>query len=538
MPAIDDMNQNPGVPVGESPQEVQVPTPATPPSEPVADTAQTAPAATAEEAPEAADEIPLDETNYRPNAKEDFAGMTPSTSSVKADIFDTIVLLYTSVRGADAAVAALDDRTVKDPANAAEWMQALRQSDNFTPIQDDDAGFAAWREGSTWRQFVEVEGKRLRAGTPGLTGESDGNMLSGEAAIRSLQARMSMGIHVQRPMWNSGFWVTMTPPLEKDILALERRIQMEKISLGRATRGVVFDSYQVYIVDHLIRFAYAHISEISMKYGSEGMTAALNDHLLVSDIPNLLLTLLCAMYPNGYDLSQPCTADISKCNHVARGTIHFTKIDWVDTSMLNDEQRRHMVRRKGESTTKEEVKKYQSLFASFKNNTVELDHGVRVVMKVPTVGVYLDSGRRWVDAIDKDSIDVFGTDLVGQERERYMFDQSVLTTLQSYSHWFSSIVLLGDGDVDDKIIEDQLTLESTAGILSQDANSVTAIESAVRRFSDSSTCTVFGLVNYECPKCKQTQLRPDAPRQVIIPMDIVGTFFTLLSRRLAKHLNQ
>lgn len=515
--------------------EVQVPTGTTDvPAEP----APTPAPADAEDTIPDDEEVPEDTTVYRANAKEDFPARTESKSTVALDIANTISLLYTSVRGADASVAALRDRVVKDPANAAQWMAALRASDNFTPIDNPDAGYAAWREGATWRQFVEHEGKRLRGGVPGISGGSSGHMLSGEAALRAVQTRLSMGQHLQRPMWNSGFWVTMTPPMDKDILALERRIQMEKISLGRETRGVVFDNYQVYIVEHLLRFAYAHISETSMKYGAEGLAAALNEHLLVSDIPNLLLTLLRSMYPNGYDLVQPCTVDIATCNHVAQGLIDFGKLDWVDTSMLNDAQRRHMSRRKGESHTQAEVKTYQAGFATFNDNVIELDGAIRISLSVPTVGKYIDSGRRWVDAIDKDSIDVFGTDLVGQDRERYMYDQAVLTTLQAYSHWFGEIILLGTDGGDDQVITDQTTLEQTAGTLSRNPEIVKDIERGVRRFSDSSTCTVFGLVNYECPKCKRMQLRPDAPGQVIIPMDIVGTFFTLLSNRLRRILSQ
>jgi len=518
--------------LGQPADAVSADVPVTPPATPT-DAPQPPESETVDETVEPQ----IDETRYQPNAKEDLAIRSERPANRRpVDLAQTITLLYTTVRGAAAALSSLENIELPDPANAGKWVSAIQNADQFSPLMDDHAGFAAWRDNATWRQFVEHEGVRLRVGVPKLADMSNGQTLSGDAAIRRVQQRMSLGTHLQWPLWNSGIWVTFVPPMEEAILELQERIQQEKISLGRATRGAVFDNYQVYIVDHVMRFAYDHISAVTLKPGAEGLETALDNHILVSDIPNLLMGLLCTIYPNGYDFTQPCTADITKCTAIFEGMISLSKMYWADTSRLNESQRRLMARRKTDSVTSEEILKYQSEFAEFEGSTIELRDGINVTLQMPTLATYRDSGRRWVDGIDRDAQEVFGKDLRGREREDYMYRQAVLSTLQAYSHWYKHIVIQGAEGEDDQYIEDRTTLERLAKTLSSDTSVVSKLDEGIKRFNDQATCTIVGIVNFTCPKCNQTQLRPDAPNQVIIPVDVVSTFFTLLSNRLTQIL--
>lgn len=540
------MHQNDDIPNEQ--QEVSLTPPAEATPDVVAPTPQPTPvddASSTEEKPATSTddverETLIDDTEYRANAKEAdnlrIRGERKANATLP-DIADTISLLYTTIRNAGATLSQLETSGMPNPAGALSWLQAVQNADQYTPTPDVlGGGLAAWREGSAWRQFVEHEGKRLRVGVPKLDAVMTGGMLSGDAAVRRIQQRMGLGTHLQWPLWNSGIWVTFVPPMEEAILELQERINQEKISLGRQTRGAVFDNYQVYIVEHVLRFAINHISAMTLKTGVEGVEAALESHMLVSDIPNLMMGILCTIYPNGYELTQPCTADITKCTAVHSGTVSLSKMAWVDGTRLNDAQRKLMARTKADSVTSEEVLKYQSEFAEFKGSIVELRDGISIVFQVPTLATYRDSGRRWVDGIDRDTQQVFNTTLQGREREDYMFQQAVLSTLQAYSHWYKHIVIHGDGEEDDQLVADRETLERLAKTLSSDSAVVDKIDRAIREYNDQATCTVTGITNYSCPKCGKTQLRPDAPNQVIIPIDVVGTFFTLLSRRLARML--
>lgn len=486
--------------------------------------------------------VKVDGTVYRANAKVD--AKLPLRENLPdgkkaSDPAQTMSLLYTTVQQVTDVVNNMRETPTNDPASMVEWLKAIRGSDDFTPMQDPDqestSGVAAWREGTEWRQFIEHEGARLRVGTPKLGDALTGHMLSGEAALLRVQSRLAMGAHVQIPLWNSGIWVTIKPPHDDAFLELQERIALEKIDLGRATRGLVFDNYQVYTMHHVMDFVYRHITATTLKFGQEGIEAALDEAILITDIPNLLLGVLSTMYPHGYELTQPCTADISKCTEVFRGLINLTKIGWVDVNRFTEAQRKHMSNRRSESVSLDDVKAYQDAFPSQESAVVKLRGDINIVLEVPNMARYRDSGQRWVDAIDTDTARAFGTELQGQAREDYMFRQAVISSLGAYSHWYKQIVILGDND-DDQIIVDRVTLEATAKTLSADNDVVYQVERAIKHYNDYASCTIVGIVNFECPKCKQTQLRPDAPNQVIIPIDVVSTFFTLLSKRLAKIL--
>jgi hypothetical protein len=533
------MQQNDDTP--NTQQEVSLNRSADAPETPETDT-PTTPSSDTETKPAPEEKEPIvDDTEYLPNAKEDptlLIRTERKANKPEPDIADTISLFYSTVKGTASVLSQLEAGSLSNPAGAQTWLQTINNAENYMPEVkgSNGSGLAAWREGAQWRQFVEHEGQRLRVRVPKLDTSLTGGMLSGDAAVHRLQQRMSLGTHLQWPLWNSGIWVTFVPPTEAAILELQERINREKILLGRETNGAVFDNYQVYIVDHVMRFAMSHISGMTLKTGPEGMEATLESHMLVSDIPNLMLGVLCSIYPNGYDLSQPCVADITKCIAVHTATVSLSKMYWVDITRLNDTQRKLMVRGKVDSVTSEEVMKYQGEFAEYKGSVLEVRDGINIVLQVPTLATYRDSGRRWVDGIERDTVQVFGTDLTGREREDYMFRQAVLSTLQAYSHWFKHIVIVGLEDNDDQIIEDRESLERVSKTLSADPEVVKKIEDGVRAYNDQATCTIIGIVNYNCPKCGKTQLRPDAPNQIIVPIDVVGTFFTLLSRRLARIL--
>ena len=90
----------------------------------------------------------------------------------------------------------------------------------------------------------------------------------------------------------------------------------------------------------------------------------------------------------------------------------------------------------------------------------------------------------------------------------------------------------GSPNGDDQVIHDRTTLEVLAKTLSADLSVRSKVEDGVKRFNDHASCTIIGIVNLECPSCPRARLRPAAPTLGIIPIDVVSTFFTLLSNRL------
>lgn len=482
--------------------------------------------------PEPEEAPPEDTTVYHANAVEELPCKEPLTEKQLADfsIYNSLSVLYSTPRAVLSSIHNTGDKEMADPASAMEWMQASTRSDDIAPVPDDHANQEAWREGAEWRQYIEQDGQRFRTQRPKL-GEATGRILSGTAAIRRVQARLSMGAHMRQPMWNSGFWLTIVPPQEATLLNLDRKLQMEKIRLGRESRGAIFDNYRVYVIAELVNTILEHVDDTSIQIDGGNMVDIIKANLAVTDIPALALAFACTIYPDGYGLSQPCTADVSKCQHVAKELIALTKLLWVDRTRLTESQRRLMARKASHKVTVKEIQDYQTTFPSVVSGVIDLPGDMRLRLKVPSFAEYEDSGTRWVQSIEDDLDRVFGTKLVGEDRDRFMFEQANAQVIRNYSHWFAELIL-DVGEDSEQVISDRYTLEETAQALSPDERIVDAIEMGVRKYTSEIPVTVIGLVNYACPKCGQFQLRPDTPNKVIIPLDAVSTFFTLQYNRL------
>lgn len=451
---------------------------------------------------------------------------------------DSINLLFATYRQIAHVTANVKSKGgLPDPESSAEWVLAAASAANFmSPADEEDVTYAAWQSGRDWAQYLTHGADRVRVGRPKIQ-ESNAPKLSGQAAIRRVQARMSLGGHAQWPMYNSMFWVTFIPPQEAALLELDRRIQTEKVKLGRQTKGAVFDNDRIYIIKYVMDLILDHVDDTSLEYASEeGKRQAIKDHLLITDIPSMILGFASCIYPNGYPLSQPCTADLSKCNHVNRGIVDLNKLLFVDRKRFTEEQRRFMSKnRQGASMKLDEVKAMQSRFSVPESATIDLGNQMTMELTAPTYAEYEDSGLRWVDGIVEQTDATFGSVLHGTDRDVYIQQLATVETLRNYSMYFGRIVI-DAGEMSESVIDSVSTLEELSRTFSADRDIVDLIVGSVNQFVEDATTTVIGIVNYACERCGETQLRPDAKEQIILPLDVVSTFFTLVSNRLQKIL--
>lgn len=486
-----------------------------------------------EPTPEPEEEPVVDNTVYRPNAAVSPVGLEikeplSNAERAKFNVTTAMSMLYTTLNAASAAVANTIGQ-LADPASAGEWLEAMTNSDTFAAVANDHAGKEAWREGADWSQLVEYEGARLRPGVQGMEG-SAAAVLSGAAAIRRIQSRMSMGTHIQWPCWNSGFWVTITPPTEEYLLDLNTRLSREKIELGRQTRGAIFDNYRTYIIHVLMDAILDHIESATILLDGVDLRTAIKQNLLITDITSLVLGFASTIWPHGYPMSQPCMADINKCHAVAKDKAYLSRMLWVDRNMLSSDQRRHMAGRKTLHSV-ESIKRYQEGFPPSQTNALDIGNDITVVLAIPTYDLYEDSGLRWIEGIIADVDDAYKTTMSAAERSEFMMVRAEIQTVRAYSQYFKTIILDSGRDTEQSIV-DRTTLEELSKTLSADSGVVETIVNGVGDYVTERPVTVVGIVNYKCPSCGQYQIAPDSPQQIILPIDAINTFFTLVSHRL------
>lgn len=406
------------------------------------------------------------------------------------------------------------------------WVASFDESIKHL-VKSDTHTNSVERDGSEWRQKVDIDGDKIGPGRPRF-GSSSSNVISGERALMKASSVLGLGSMVQIPLWHTGIWVSIKAPSEASLLELERRMANEKVSLGRYASGMIFSNTSVYSVSYAVNFVLNHIYDSTAKNITQD---ALKNIIKVTDIPTLIWGMVCAIYPNGYKYARPCTTNPAECQHIVRGMLNVAKLFWVDNASLNEQQRRHMQRRT-EKFGEEELERYENQHVRGGRRTITLREGLRVGLRVPTVAQYENSGFAWVDGIVKLLEGSLGVSLRGQERDDYILDQGRLTALRQYGHWVEHI------EVEDDVIEDLETTEELLAMLSSNEELTDSFYEEIGKFIDDSTLALIAIPKYDCPACGGEQHGDvhDKRHPHLLPLDVVRVFFTLHGQRIYEAL--
>lgn len=430
-------------------------------------------------------------------------------------------VLYTTLNG-------LEDFMEKNPAEnetiSEEYVNALQLASTNVHVYNDALMGASLEAGRTWAQNVEHDGVKLSAARPRIAKPKDGdNVLVGDRAIRMITAKLSDSQTIQIPLWQSGIWLCIEAPdlIEQD--RLDRRIASERVRLGRNTRGAIFSNDSVYFADIIMDFVLERVFDCNVK----GWTPELLRNLIRQpDIQTIAWALALSMYAKGFPLSQPCTADPTKCTYVTNELIDLSKIHWVDRSRLNDKQRKFMLAR-DTKRTEEQILDYQGEFKEPANKTLPLpEYELTVVYAVPSVEQHIQSGIRWVEDIVLTTERTFGARLDDEKKEEFFVSQANASRIRRYSHWISSIIITSDGE--QYIINDRDTIEKTAVKLCNDSELRKRIINGAVQYANSSLVSMVALPNYACPSCGSWHHTEEGAEKMLFPLDAVSVFFTLL----------
>lgn len=406
------------------------------------------------------------------------------------------------------------------------WLQFLAQAAAHLP-RGGALSETVEREGSQWRQYVDNNGELLTPGRPRIGKEGEGVRLSGERAIFRLTQALGLGTVVQVPLWHSGIWVTLRAPAMSSLLELERRIAEEKIELGRHTAGMIYSNTAIYTNYHLLNFILNHVYDSSLKVTNP---KNLKRSILITDFPLLVWGILCAIYPNGYNFSQPCSANPEQCHHVTTERINITKLLWTDNSALSVRQKAHMAKRT-EKFQHEDLVRYQEEHTYGLPKTVRVHDNLSVKLRVPTLEQYEKAGFKWVDGIERMVQEAFGVELEGEARNDYINMQGRVTALRQYAHWIKEIHL-SDG----AIIDDEDTIDESLDRLSADVEISRRLLEEIGKYIDESTISLIAIPKYNCPACGKEQGEGLEYERYphLIPQEVSQVFFTLLNQRIER----
>lgn len=411
-----------------------------------------------------------------------------------------------------------NDKVPGDDQHIAKYNYALERALYHHPDENVNAT-PFYRDNSHWLQGVEHNGELLSVSKPRFSKET--GKLSGNAALLRIRAAAGLGTVVNVPLWHTGIWIKLKAPSEGALLELERRIGLEKINLGRSTIGVSFTNVSIYTTYYLLELIFDHLYEVTYHTTDSD---ALENVIKVTDIPQMVWGIACAIWPNGYRLVRPCVSDPTKCSRIDEKHVNVTKLSWVDNRALSNYQRNHMTHRDGQFSD-EQLATYENEHLVQQRKKVKISDEISLRLRVPTIAQYKQAGFAWVDSVVRMADEAFGQSLRGDERNNYIQQQAAMSNLRRYSHWIEAIEL-DDGE---SSIEDQNGIDEALNALTGHEQTRSKILNEIETFMRESVISTIGIPRYDCPDCGG-EPDPDtiSTRQPeLIQLEVNQIFFTL-----------
>jgi len=366
---------------------------------------------------------------------------------------------------------------------------------------------------------------------------SAGKALNGDAAIARIASILGVGEVTQVPLWHSGFWVTLKPIKDVELINLDIMLTNNQIQLGRDTNTLIFSNYSVVFNRIITNFIVNHIQNttLDLPAGED-----IRKYIAVQDLYTLVNALLYSMYPKGHILTRTCSNTTvidpetkkPKCDKVISGKIDFRKLLWVNRKGLSKEHMKIMSSRNPNSVTIDDVLEYQNTLSINKQRTKKFTTTsgsvLEVVFKSPTLAEYIDNGEMWVNNVIKSCESMF-TDTTDDEERNMIIDNVTATmVLGVYNVYVDKIVLEDGSYIDD--IDDALS------VLSTDNKLLKEFLEEVKDYINSNNISIIGIPDYTCSGCKESQIKEDkkGPFKQMIPINVLESFFSLCVLRIMK----
>jgi len=362
--------------------------------------------------------------------------------------------------------------------------------------------------------------------------------VTGQVALAQFTSFLGIGEVVQVPLWHSGIWVSIKPPKDNEIIALENAIASYQIELGRETNTLIYSNYAVvfnklvtdFIMDHIV----AHT--IKLEAGDD-----LRNHILVQDLNPLILGLITSMFPDGYNITRACVKSLELtedktplCDAIVTGKCDPKKLYWLNRKSLSKDMLHHMSKRNPNSATADEIAEYKLSISNLLDKKVTLKAGngkdVTFTFGSPTLPDYIDNGELWVQNVIAKTEEIF-TDNDNME----LRNTKITTVLSSVILGIYNIYVK-ELEMGSKIVSDRKTIDDALDLISSDGELIDPFFNEIKKYIANNSIAIIATPNYRCTSCATVQQQDDNNNQFnnLLPLNVLENFFDLSGLRILK----
>lgn len=415
--------------------------------------------------------------------------------------------------------------------NVEEFRRAAMGSTDLL-FKDEQYNDIFRRPGSKWTQYVDYHGTQLGLRKIGHKPKDGDDPLTGERGVSAIAGAFDMGSYIDMPFWHSGIWLKLKPPGDVALLSLHDALANEKIIKGRFTNGFSFGNTDAVFKRIFLEFLIAHVYDTNIKdWNSKDSFEFLGKLILSTDYLAAMGQLAAIVYPNGFPVSIPHTSDIEKCIHVERMVADITRMHLTDFTKLTPDQIKFMGERSVKRTV-EEIKAYQEMGIVNQPHTFTINPDaddpskeVKITLKIPTVLQTIQTGENWMTSIYETINKVIASDATEDEIRNKVVSYINIAIMREYTHYVKSITR---GDIAN--LTTPAEIEKVLELLSGKPEEKELFIKKVREYINDSTLSLFGVLSFDCPVCKQ----PMSPDSEVIPIKTDMVFFTLTGQRITR----
>lgn len=353
--------------------------------------------------------------------------------------------------------------------------------------------------------------------------------IKGEVAILKAAKALNLGDVVHVPLPHSGFWVTLTPPSEKELIRFYNSLARSKTSLGRASQGYIFGNMSVKLNYDLFNLVKRHIMSVNFKDVDK---KDIDNKILINDLPILVWGFARTIYANGFPFRRLCDnrggidedGNVTPaCNDIREVNMSLDKLLWIDNNALTETQKSIFSKNRAKSITFEDYKVYleQAKYlnaVTFEYKTVKID------LKQPTLKEHFEDGLQWIDdVLDEFDHAVAVNNFSNEEREENLEMFMRASMMRNWAHYVDSI------HIGENVIRDRETIQTVLSRFGTNHDFAKKFSDAVIDFRNKSIIATIGVPEYDCPVCGKENKGNVEQKALtnVIPISPTNLFFLM-----------
>lgn len=396
------------------------------------------------------------------------------------------------------------------------------------------------REGADWRNYLLSPDGQSKTRSPyvqyapGSLGNSTDKIIS--SAMRALD----LGSPLVVRLWHSGIVFSINPPGKDQRIALVDRLNLAHLDTLRRTNGLIHGTSTYYsnriIIDAFMQLVTA--SNIDRVHW--GNIADIMDH---RDIQFMAWGLLTATYTRGYKLIEYCggmkvvtdnndqpvlddNGDEVKelCAHIKESKIDLRLLPVIDQTMFTEWQR-DFIRRplnQDKFATLEDIERYQSEGEIHKEDQIDINENISIILKAPKARLHLDIGEEWINSVELAVDEMLASTASMQSKEEIIERQLQTTVGLDVAHWCNAMVVNGERT------ENRESINTIFRSLSNNPERREFIFDTARKTIMNRVGAICAIPTHQCPSCNTlSNVIVNNGTTIYTPLDMVSRFFTL-----------